>query len=284
VDAVGRGADVRVGGPPGAWSGVALVAGDAWLGAWYADLPSAFADAYRAVCASGDPGEGVALAVRARLPLLGSNIAAPLARRLAGAAPDAVARLLRLAEPPDLAAREHVLSRLLTQWAPSAGEAARLLQTRSEAAEGRGAAPPALHRLLDVAPVSAAVALAAALRGAPARERKAHLVAAMLRQEVVRGLPDDVRGTLSAANPERTACAVRDALLAQACSACRVSDAFLASKSEASVASMAAAFAADLARPAGHRALPPPENLAVALTQAPIRRWLGAHLVTALVL
>lgn len=252
-------------------AGIAVSHGSAWLGSAYLrpDSIAGTAD----FLAEGDLAERLRFALSARLPLLGGAALKAAGQKLLGADRAALAVLLR--GIPDTE-REYVAGRLLARWAHHDDEAAALVREFASALEHPRPATTLLERLVRAAPCVAARILRDGM-GGMARARQKRLLAALLIRTWPTGLPDGCRMP-SPGDPDRCAAEADATLLEVACRATRTDRQFLASRAEASIASLAWAASQQI------QPQEQPENLATALALPPVRRWIAAHLLARLIL
>lgn len=253
-------------------SGLSVQFGAAWLGSAY--LAPDPVEAAARLLAGEDFCSLLAEAVTARLPLLGGGPSARATLQTIRHGPEAVQVLLRAAETPE---RQHLAGQLLARWAPRDDAAARMVREFASALEQPRPPTALLERLAAAAPCTAVRVLRPGLARLARAEQKRLLYALILRV-LPPDLPDEIRASLAPSHPDRSAVDAEEALLDLASRATRLDRVFLASRSEASIASHAWAAATAPVPP------PHPENLATALALPPVRRWLGVHLLARLVL
>ncbi|MDJ0391152.1 sigma factor-like helix-turn-helix DNA-binding protein [Roseomonas sp. E05] len=252
-------------------AGIVVSHGSAWLGSAYL-RPDPIAETAEFL-ADGDLEERLGFALSARLPLLGGAALKAAGQRLLGADRATLAVLLR--GIPDTQ-REYVAGRLLARWVHRSDEAAALVRDFESALEHSRPAAPLLERLVRAAPCAAARILRDGMEGM-ARARQKRLLTALMIRTWPPGLPDGC-GMPSPGDPDRCAAEADATLLEVACRATRTDRQFLASRAEASIASLAWA-ASQQVQPQEQ-----PENLATALALPPVRRWIAAHLLARLIL
>jgi hypothetical protein len=252
-------------------AGLAVSHGSAWLGSAYLH-PEPIVGAAEFLT-EGDLAERLGFALSARLPVLGSAAAKVVGQRLLTADRDALSVLLH--GIPDTE-QEYIAGRLLAQWTHCGDEAATLVREFASALEHPRPATSLLERLVRAAPCVAARVLRDGLEGMPRSEQK-RLLAALLIRTWPSGLPDGYRMP-SPGDPDRCATEADATLLDVACRATRTDRQFLASRAEASIASLAWA-ASQQSRPQVQS-----DNLSTALALAPVRRWIAAHLLARMIL
>jgi hypothetical protein len=235
-----------------------------WLGTAYLDddIEAAIGGF---LAGAGEWKDNVALAIRARLPLLAPKVRAAILSRMQTDGGACLIALCRAAAT-DLAA-SHLIGQLLDSWQPAQKLAdalvARFIRKLGEPGD-RGTA--ALEQIAAHAPYAVARTVALGLGPLPRRDRER--VIAALCQGLLPPGPANNPETLAAAE----GASVEEVLLARAIQTTGYDFNFLASKSDASIASLAWA------------AVISPERidstLGTCTTIAPIKRWLSAHLLT----
>lgn len=253
--------------PEGDVDGICLFHGGAWLGTAFLAGDAAAATDALLVGAPGWP-DTLRLAVAGRLPVLADDVRTKVGARLRE---DGGRGLLALCRVPPNAATDHALGRLLEAWEPGRKLSGALVEEFLKMGTDGAAKAPLLARLMAAAPCSAMRGLMRGLETTSGRDRRRIVVG--LVESVMSG---DARCVPAEAPDVRFGAEVERALLAQVIEATGLDHNFLASRVEASIASLAWANASA----ASHTRHDP--NLATALTLPPIRRWLAVHLLNKL--
>ncbi|SDD49426.1 Sigma-70, region 4 [Belnapia rosea] len=212
--------------------------------------------------------ETLRLTTSGHLPVLATNPAATAASRLQS---DGGKGLVALFSMPKDPASAHVAGRLLETWEAKGKLAEALIEQFLRAIRDGGRPVTLLDRLVTDAPCSAIRVLAHGLQPVAKRER-----GQVLETLIRRLLPQDVRDGLASQGSSSFLGEAEAAMLARAFKVTGFDHNFLASKMEASIASLAWATAS-APTPSRHD-----QNLATSLTIAPVRRWLAVHLLARL--
>jgi hypothetical protein len=251
--------------------GICLFHGESWLGsALLAPDGVAAAGSFLSAVAGG--AAGLRLAVTGRLPVLAAGVIGKARTRLRVGGGPALAALLDSA--PDTDAMAHLLGRLLEGWTATPELAVELVSAFVDSLGSislTGAPLPSLQRLADAAPCSVVRVVAHGVQ--PLRRHDRAGVAEALIRTL---LPPAVRAATAAVPAGGIGTAAEQATLEAAVAVTDFDRNFLASRADASIASLAWACASQ-PRPIGHD-----PNLATALTYAPVRRWLTMHLLARL--
>lgn len=254
------GASVRVAFTGGRPFGIVLSADTEWLGTAY--LVQA-AGAISQLLLAPDTAAALGFALDARLPVLLDQIRKGLGILL-GRNPSLVGVLLsRLGNPVS----QHAAAVLLGTWQPPAEVARSMVQAHLAGSDAPGRASTDLERLGAIVPTALLRVLPYGWDLLSRGERPAvlaGLAVSPLPQVNLSRLAQGVGVSL----PE-----VEEGLLAEAVSATRCDPNFLASRSEASVLSLAWRFLTDT------KATDMPRTLQTALTLPSLRRWLNAALL-----
>lgn len=247
--------------PDGPLAGVCLFHGGAWLGS--GTLAEDPALALRALLAGEQEWpDRLALAIRARLPVLAREVLPAVASRLAQ---DGGKGLRLLCSLPNDGRHAHLLGRLLEGWNPE-GKLAEAVVTQFRRNLVQDAKQPTiLDRLAADAPCAAIAVLALGIQPLANQERASVLAAVAWRL-----LPTDIRAALAGKPAEEIAAAAEESLLEKAIAAARCDRQFLAAR-DVGIAARAWATTVNATT-----YLP---NLATAMTVAAVRRWLTVQML-----
>ncbi|PWS37129.1 hypothetical protein DFH01_09685 [Falsiroseomonas bella] len=253
-------------------AGIAVLFGNEWLGTAHL-APDPVQSAAR-LLATDDFCDRLALAIRARLPLLGEAASRRAMLQTIRHGPDAVRVLVRGADNPE---RQHLASQILARWAARQDDAQRMVQDFASALEQPRPPTALIERLATVSPCAVVRVLREGMARLPRPEQK-RLLAALIVRTLPADLPEDVRAAISPVNPDRCAAGADAAMLREVCSATRLDDQFFAARDKG---------IGDQAWKIATAAGPPPAlsgNVAIAMTQPSVRRWLATHFFSRLIL
>ncbi|GEM_PF-3433598 len=247
--------------------GVCIYHGTGWLGTGIlSDDPAAATTAFLAE-APGWP-DTLRLAVSGKLPLLAEEAAAKVAKRMQTDGGKGLDVLCRAAVTT---ASGHVLGRLLETWKPGRQLSEALVEQFVRVSGDGTGQITLLNKLTAEAPCATVRVLAQGLQIVPRSDRLK--VIEKLTQQLLR--TEDERGGSGTTGAGLVASAEM-ALLEKATQVTGFDRNFLASKVDASIASIAWA-AASTPEPSRHD-----PNLSTCLTVMPVRRWLSVHLLARL--
>jgi hypothetical protein len=209
--------------------------------------------------------ERLALAIRARLPVLAGEVLPTITQCLRQDGGKALRVLCSLPNDPP---HSHVIGRVLEAWEPSRKLAEAIVAHLLRSLAERTTIATILDRLAADAPCAAVAVLALGLQPVARQERDTVLAAVVRRL-----LPAELRESLAGSPARHLAAAAEEPLLEKAISASRCDRLFLVGK-DVGIAARAWASAANVT--------PYLPNLATALTVAAIRKWLTVHMISKL--
>jgi len=205
--------------------------------------------------------DALRLAVDARLPLLASEALSAVRARVYA---DGAGSLNALLEPH----HAYAARRILEGWQPDLSLCRSLVERFRTSHSTVALGPTALDALFQIAPCSAIRAMHLGMSTLPRAER-----VRLMYMLAVRSLPDGMRPAEGEIADPSALVGAEHRLKETAARDERLDTNFLAGRAEASIASLAwRTVSTDI--PQGF-----PENLSTALSLAPVRRWLGVHLI-----
>jgi hypothetical protein len=250
------------------YDGLAIFHNDEWLGTWVfvEDLTAALR---RLLTGQADPATSIKLAINGRLPVLASEIPT---HSLVQSLLTTRSGLEALCNLPRTERNGHAIRCLLECWQPKSGLAETILQQSVQPGASKIADTKPFERLAEEAPCAAIRILIDGITNQPKFERR-QAVARLAGQLVNNIHAVDIPPASVGAMVRRAEQQLLEAALVET----HLDQSFLASKSAQSIASLAWAHATSI-RPERFA-----ENLATAMTIAPVRRWLMATLLSRLI-
>jgi hypothetical protein len=246
---------------------ISLFRGRAWLGTAYLN-PDPIGVVGRLLRSDSGWPDSLRFAVDARLPILAKANLDALVTRLRG---DDGRGTIALCQAQPGRVRARVMESVLEYWEPAKKLHGKLVADfRSSLDDGSGRSTM-LEMLAAAAPCATIRVLFFGTEGMTPKDKVSVITALATKL-----LPDNIIQKVASGSVGHFFADIENIALAEAVEATRFDEAFLASKGNASIASLAWAAATKL-RPEIHHS-----NLATALTMEPVRTWLMAHLFSRL--